>query len=262
MASEYSGAPTGVQNQHCVRDERRWHAIVYYDHLDLWSDPKRDLNTSALAVYICLIRHAGWISNECFPSLDTIASEMRISRPTIVKAIKALTRNGLIAVRKVRVPGGYERSIYSLLDKPKPAPSGQSNGFTEGERNFQARSKNDAKPSKDSLPKLEPTEQDTSGDQKKSEIDLPENGPAQKIVKAYCIAMGISKPTNYGRAVGQAQMLADVGITPEEMPNLLKWLREDPFWTKKGVDLGTAVSAAEKWQGRKQQPADEEKLVL
>lgn len=260
--SEYSGAPPSGKDHHCVRDERRRHIQIYLDHLDLWADPDRGLNPSALAVYTCLIRHASWTTYECFPSLDLISKEMRISRPTVVKAVKALKAAGLIAVRKERVPGGFERSVYTLLDSPHVAPSGQERNLTEGERNLQARSKNIDQPGKESLPEQEPRERDASGDTKKNANDLPESGPAQQIVKAYCIAMQLPKPVNYGKTVGHAQKLADAGITPEEVPQIVEWLQGDDYWVSRGIDLGTVMTQAEKWRGTRRRAAKPRRHVV
>lgn len=260
---DYSGAPPSGKDQHCVKDERRKHIQIYYDHLDLWAEADTGLNPSALAVYVCLVRHAGWSDHECFPSLDTIAKQMRMSRPTVVKAVKALKAAGLIAVRKQRVPGGFERSIYTLLDAPKPARSGQERNFTEGERNLQARSKNETGPGKESLLELEPRELEPIGEgQKKSAHDLPEHGPAQQIVKAYCLAMDIPRPVNYGKTVKHAQLLADAGITPDEVPQIVAWLQNDPYWAKRGIDLGTVMNSAEKWRGKQRSPQQKRRFVV
>lgn len=263
MASEYSGAPPTTKDQHCIRDERRKHVQVYYDHLDLWADRANGLNPSALAVYICLVRHASWDDrHQCFPSLDTIAEQMRLSRPTIVNALKALKAAGLISIRKERVPGGYERSVYTLLDKPPVAPSGQERNFTESEKNFQAWAKDFQKPGKESLPELEPIELDATRATKNSAHDLPENGPAQQIVKAYCVAMNLPKPVNYGKTVGHAQKLADAGITPDEVPQIVAWLQNDDFWVRRGIDLSTVMNQAEKWRGSQNRPQKKRRYVV
>ena len=83
---------------------------------------------------------------------------------------------------------------------------------------------------------------------------LPENGPAQQIVKAYCAAIGIERPVNYGKAVGQAKQLADAGITPMEIPQIVKWLQGQK-WVDGAVDLGLVLNQADKWQAVKNKPA-------
>lgn len=83
---------------------------------------------------------------------------------------------------------------------------------------------------------------------------LPENGPAQQIVKAYCDAIGVERPVNYGKAVGQAKQLADAGITPLDIPQIVKWLQGQK-WVDGAVDLGLVLNQADKWQAVKHKPA-------
>lgn len=92
------------------------------------------------------------------------------------------------------------------------------------------------------------------GGRKPKAKPLPENGPAQQIVKAYCAAIGIERPVNYGKAVGQAKQLADAGITPLEIPQIVKWLQGQK-WVDGAVDLGLVLNQADKWQAVKNKPA-------
>lgn len=82
---------------------------------------------------------------------------------------------------------------------------------------------------------------------KKPSKPLPENGPAQKIVKAYCEAVGIEKPANYRKSAGQAQQISDAGITADEIPRVVEWLNAQA-WVKSGVDLGLILNQADKWR--------------
>lgn len=243
---DYSGAPPSGKDQHCVKDERRKHIQIYYDHLDLWADADTGLNPSALAVYVCLVRHAGWSDHECFPSLDTIAKQMRMSRPTVVKAVKALKAAGLIAVRKQRVPGGFERSIYTLLDAPKPARSGQERNFTEGERNLQARSKNETGPGKESLLELEPREQESKDvTEKKSSRTL---APDERIVDVWAHECNGGRwPVRPATDRAHAKKLVAAGFDEDEARELIAWLRTQD-WRKSGITLGLMENQADNFR--------------
>jgi hypothetical protein len=81
---------------------------------------------------------------------------------------------------------------------------------------------------------------------------LPENGTAQQIVKAYCEAAGIEKPAAYAKAVGQAQQLANAGVTPEDIPDAVTWCAGQE-WLGGAVDLGTILSQADKWRAYRRQ---------
>lgn len=79
---------------------------------------------------------------------------------------------------------------------------------------------------------------------------LPEHGPAQQIVKAYCDAAGIEQPANYRQAVGQAQNLFNAGITPEDIPSLFAVTKE---WLTEPT-LGALFSQIDKWRQRRNKP--------
>jgi hypothetical protein len=78
----------------------------------------------------------------------------------------------------------------------------------------------------------------------------PQNGPAQKIMAAFCEALGIERLANYDKAGGQAKLLVKAGVTPEEMPQIVEWL-SGQAWLKDGFDLGTVVNQIDKWQAYK-----------
>lgn len=87
----------------------------------------------------------------------------------------------------------------------------------------------------------------------------PIHGPAQKIVDAYCDAVGIDQPTSWDKAGGQAKTLVKAGVTAEDIPKAVAWCRSQR-WLQDGFDLGTIVSQADKWRMARQ--PDEDRLVL
>jgi hypothetical protein len=82
---------------------------------------------------------------------------------------------------------------------------------------------------------------------------LPDRGAAQQIVKAFCTAVGIERPVSYGKAAGQARQLAAAGITAEQIPDIVAWLREQD-WVGGAIDLGLIVNQADKWQAARVDP--------
>lgn len=73
----------------------------------------------ATAVYNSLSRHADFHKQECFPSLEIIAEQHRISKPTVVKALKTLEKWGIIRIttEKDEETKRQKPNIYLLLDK-------------------------------------------------------------------------------------------------------------------------------------------------
>lgn len=68
-----------------------------------------------LAVMVALNRHANWQTNECWPSLTTIARESQVSRRWVVNVLKDLDRAGHILLKsgkRKRIP-----TIYTLLPR-------------------------------------------------------------------------------------------------------------------------------------------------
>lgn len=81
------------------------------------------------------------------------------------------------------------------------------------------------------------------------------SGPAQTFVHVlYEDVLGIGEPTNYGTAVGQAQRLVDAGCTVDELRDIAAWLQADPFWSQKGINMGTVLSQRDKWRAAKNAP--------
>lgn len=71
----------------------------------------------ATLAYICLCRHANR-NQECFPSVELMKEEMRVSRDTIMRGIKKLREVNIITVqRKRRKNGRWPANTYVLLDK-------------------------------------------------------------------------------------------------------------------------------------------------
>ena len=77
--------------------------------------------------------------------------------------------------------------------------------------------------------------------------DLPDNGPAQRIVKAFCETMGIDRPVNYAKSVGNAKTLVNAKITPEHIPDIVHWL-QGQAWVNGAIDLSLVVNQADKWR--------------
>ena len=55
-----------------------------------------DLPAGAVAVYICLLRHANRKTNRCHPSEATIAKKLHLSRNTVAKHVRLLEERGLV----------------------------------------------------------------------------------------------------------------------------------------------------------------------
>lgn len=104
-----------------IRDKRKrgW-LWVQNQIVDDWL-PK--IGTSGLALYFVLARFADQREQACFPSYETIASRMGVSRRTVIRTMKALVEHHLVEVEhRTRVSGGAASNIYYLIDPPCGQP--------------------------------------------------------------------------------------------------------------------------------------------
>ncbi len=70
----------------------------------------------ATGVYISLCRHANK-EQTCFPSIELIAKELKISERKVQDSLKILSRWNIIKITKRRRQGVYVSNHYTLLDK-------------------------------------------------------------------------------------------------------------------------------------------------
>ena len=62
-----------------------------------------DLPAGAVAVYICLLRHANRKTNQCHPSEAAIAKRLHLSRNTVSKHVRLLEDRGLIVTERTSI---------------------------------------------------------------------------------------------------------------------------------------------------------------
>src|SRR4030065_2702806 len=73
----------------------------------------------ATAVYNSLSRHADFHTQEAFPSIERIAEQHAISKPSVIKGIKELEKWGIIKIirEKDELTKRQLNNIYQLIDK-------------------------------------------------------------------------------------------------------------------------------------------------
>lgn len=84
-------------------------------------------------------------------------------------------------------------------------------------------------------------------DEEKPKGKRPENGPGQRIMAAFCDAVGIDRLPNYDRAGGTARNLVNAGVTAEDIPDMVAWCFEQT-WLKGGIDLDTLYRNVVRWK--------------
>lgn len=78
-----------------------------------------DLSHRARAVYMCLKDHADK-EGACWPGIKTIASELKLSRSTVKRALEELYQAGLVTrERRWRKSGSCTSNLYRLVESSK-----------------------------------------------------------------------------------------------------------------------------------------------
>jgi predicted transcriptional regulator len=78
----------------------------------------KHLGMSCTVVYLSLCRFANNSTQQCFPSMETIAEQNGVHRSTVMRAIKKLEEWNIIRVDKSKKPDGTQaNNVYTLLSK-------------------------------------------------------------------------------------------------------------------------------------------------
>lgn len=131
----YDGQHLQQNDQFEVRDERIYpYFTVENSVIDHWA---RVIGVDGLAVYCLLSRYAGHAST-CYPSQETVADKLGISRARAGRAMKLLSDAGLIRrSHQFRADGGRMNDLITLCNIP-PHPGsyqGVSNDSLQGVSN-------------------------------------------------------------------------------------------------------------------------------
>jgi hypothetical protein len=75
-----------------------------------------DLSVGAKLAYAMLLSYA-WQNDSCFPGQETLATDMGVSKRSVVSFIKELDRAGFVSVKR---QGLGQVNVYTLHAKVKP----------------------------------------------------------------------------------------------------------------------------------------------
>ena len=79
-----------------------------------------DVSSKAVAVFLYLLDHANK-QGECWPSIPTIAEELKISESTVRRAVKELKKSGLLTTeQRFRQNGGKSSLCYKIKSGVPP----------------------------------------------------------------------------------------------------------------------------------------------
>jgi hypothetical protein len=86
------------------------------------------------------------------------------------------------------------------------------------------------------------------------------DSPAHRLVNRYYDIVG-GVPTDHGKDLGHAKTLIKAGVTADNLPEYISWLRGN-WRAKTGFNLTTAVNAVNEWHSIKSAPKPLRRLVV
>ena len=227
-----------------------------------------DVTSGQKLLLICLANYAN-DKGECWPSIASLAAQADVTPRHVSGMIHDLVKAGYLTVRE---QSGKSNSYTLRIVQPtnpssgvptKPSapltpasplnpssgdprtpvhpPTNPSSGVPTNHSS--------SKPSYRTV--IEPSSEPSVGAD--APKPLPDNGPIQKIVKAWYERAGV-EPANYAKALGFAKQLHAARVTPRELSEMYDWYAADPWRVERGFDLGTCVADIEKFRQSQRLP--------
>ena len=238
-----------------VIDGRVPFVMISEPTLALWSAPDTTLKPSHLMVFLHLLRYANHATRKAWPSVRTIADDTRLSRPTVIDAIKHLEAAGLLQIEKVRAATGFERSVYTILEPSEKSNRHRSKNPTHrGQKSLAAEGKN-LDPNQTNMNQIEmnqiapPEATPPVETVEERATDLGTGTPKPiDLIEAFMRASGQPMPVSKGRAFGSAKTLVTAGVTPDEVERCTRWIATQDWARERGFDFGTLLHQIDRWR--------------
>lgn len=229
---------------------------------------KLDLPPSEKLVLLRMADYARDKDKCAFPSVRNVARETGLSERQVQRYLKAFVSAGFLEIADYQEGGRGRTRVYQFtlgkgdtgdatLNEERVTPVTVKGDTCDAEHG----------PKRVTSEPERVTPEDVKGDtfaraipkppinhQKEPSVVEPmkRNGAAQTLVATlYEDVLEIGPPTGYSTVVGQAQALVKAGCTPEELRDIAEWLQADPFWSKKGITMGTILSQRDNWRTAK-----------
>lgn len=231
-------------------------------------DHVHNVTSGQKLLLICLANYAN-DKGECWPSISSLAAQADVTPRHVSGMIHDLAKLGYVTVREqsgksnsytLRIgqptnpSSGVPTKQSSPLspDSPLNPSSGDPRTPVHPPTNHSSgvpTNHSSSKPSYRTV--IEPSSEPSVGAD--APKPLPDNGPIQKIVKAWYERAGV-EPANYAKALGYAKQLHAARVTPRELSEMYDWYAADPWRVERGFDLGSCVADIEKFRQSQRLP--------
>lgn len=200
------------------------------------------LGVYGIAVYNVLLKFSNANGENAFPSYQTIADLLGISRPKAIEGVKLLQECGLVEkTARKSSSGDPTTNVYTLLDVKKTKGGGKQD-LLPSKQDLLGGGKQDLLGGKPRLPDQYPMI-NTQSDQKppKKKRGTPASPPlstTNAIKDAYVKAVGHKLPPSSFRTISpDAKFAAEQGVLPSDIRETYDILASEPFWRGKTIPL-------------------------
>lgn len=208
------------------------------------------LGVYGISVYNVLVRFANAGGENAFPSYQTIADLLGISRPKVIDQVKLLLEYGLVKkTARKSASGDPTTNVYTLLNAKKVAGGGKQD-LLPSKQDLLGGGKQDLLGGKPRLPDQD-TVTNTHSDQdppKKKRVKAAPHPMTQSIIDAYIKALGYtpSQETMTRHVAPTAKEIAKREITPEQIEQTYAIMADEEFWKDKTISLSKVLDRIEK----------------
>lgn len=244
-----------------------------------WVWDQRGFGASEKIVLLRLADHADPDGGKVYPGIKSVAEHTSLSERQVQRYIKSFVERGILVVEDGAQGGRGKTTSYrfTFLNpdihvtlSEEETPTSTSPFSTEkGDTGYACANTQRVTPTTERVTpeakRVTPVTQ--KGDthvtrtvknhqsEPSGNRPMPRNGTAQILTATlYEDVLRIGPPTSYKQVVGQAEQLAKAGCTPEELRDIVAWLRSDPFWSQKPVTMGLILSQRDAWRSAKASP--------
>lgn len=225
----------------------------YFTCPNRWFDAgyAKQVPATITSVYMFLCRWEGLhIENESSQPIPTIARQCGCSPDVARDAVRVLEEWDVLHRTPARGPKGENVWLLKALQKIAPeTPYQPKKGRkTTPHKKNEGSEKNHGEKNETYQPEVNQPLSSLHEDAAAGIKSSPKEKPIDlQIMDAFCEETGLAKFASFAAARKQAQQLAKADFTPDEVRELIKWLRAQA-WITSGISLGLCLNQADQFR--------------
>jgi hypothetical protein len=239
------------------------------------------LSDRAIRLYGVMMRHADNDTHRCHPSRRRLAECMHCSVDTVDRATAELINAGaVVSSPRQREDGSQSSNDYTMIILP---PTLGTSAEAGGGKTEAPSSRKDSAPRTRTNKNIEPVERDDETSSRTIDHPLvapmtgrdeplvtittygveaepssprsaPPSSPTYEDWEALALHLGWNPKLNVGLNLKTLKSLHAAGVTAEQIIGCVEWMRADPWWGPKGVDLKKTAGRMQEYLSRQDKP--------